>query len=90
MEGHSSNPPPPPPSFIKRGDDFLKFGNKGGDKFFSGKGGVGILNFHKKEQYQNDFQFEFSKSFFKISKHKIRGPFLPVGTNIHILNHNIG
>ena len=32
--------------------------------------------------------FEFSKSFFKISKHK--GPFLLVGTNMHVLNHNIG
>ena len=34
--------------------------------------------------------FEFSKSFFKISKHKIRAPFLLVGTNMHILNLNIG
>ena len=33
---------------------------------------------------------EFSKSFFKISKHKIRAPFLVVGTNIHIFNPNIG
>ena len=34
--------------------------------------------------------FEFSKSFFKISKHKITAPFLLVGTNIHILNLVIG
>ena len=34
--------------------------------------------------------FEFSKSFFKISKHKIKAPFLLVGTNIHTLNLNIG
>ena len=31
------------PPFTKRGIDFLKFGNKGGDKiFFSRKGGVGL------------------------------------------------
>ena len=34
--------------------------------------------------------FEFSKSFFEISKHKIRAPFLLVGTNMHILNLDIG
>ena len=33
---------------------------------------------------------EFSKSFFKISKHKIRAPSLLVGANMHILNLNIG
>ena len=37
-----------------------------------------------------DILFEFSKSFFKISKHKIRAPFLLVGTNMHIMNLNIG
>ena len=34
--------------------------------------------------------FGLSKSFFKISKHKIRAPFLLVGTKMHILNFNIG
>ena len=34
--------------------------------------------------------FEFSKSFFKISKHKMRAPFLLVWTNMHVLNLNIG
>ena len=34
--------------------------------------------------------FEFSKSFFKITKHKIGAPLLLVGTNMHILNLNIG
>ena len=33
--------------------------------------------------------FELLKSFFKISKHNIRAPFLLVGTNMHILNLNI-
>ena len=33
--------------------------------------------------------FEFPKSFFKVSKHKIRAPFLVVETNMHILNLNI-
>ena len=63
---HSSNP-----SLYKTGGiDFFKFGNKHGDEifFWKGKGwtkgGVGggwfftfILNFHKKEEYWNDFQF---------------------------------
>ena len=54
------------------GIDFLKFGNKGGDEIFFleregwTKGGdclerggffTFILNFHEKEEYQNDFQF---------------------------------
>ena len=34
--------------------------------------------------------FEFSKFFFNISKHKIRAPFLLVGTNMQIMNLNIG
>ena len=34
--------------------------------------------------------FEFSKSFFKIPKHKMRAPFLLVGANMYILNLNIG
>ena len=34
--------------------------------------------------------FEFSESFFKISKHEIRAPFVLVGTNMHALNLNIG
>ena len=47
---------------------FFKFGNKGGDEFFFFRKGGGllrggeefftfILNFHKKEEYENDFQF---------------------------------
>ena len=34
--------------------------------------------------------FEFSKSFFKIGKHKIRAPSLLVGSNMHVLDLNIG
>ena len=34
--------------------------------------------------------FKFSKSFFKILKNKIRALFLLVGTNMHMLNPNIG
>ena len=33
---------------------------------------------------------EFSKSFFKISKHKIGAPFLLVGANMDILNLSTG
>ena len=33
--------------------------------------------------------FQFSKSFFKDLKHKIRAPFLLVKTNMRILNLNI-
>ena len=57
-----------PPAFI----DFLKFGNKYENEFFFRQGGVElkggiaqkggkfftfILDFHKKEEYRNDFQF---------------------------------
>ena len=33
---------------------------------------------------------EFSKSFFKILKHKIRAAFLLIGANMHILNLILG
>ena len=69
---HSLNPPHDTPILYKGGVDFLKFGNEGGDKIFflemeglDERGGIAwkggfftfILNFHKKDKYQNDFQF---------------------------------
>ena len=50
-----------------------------------------ILNFNKKRNIKMISNlFEFSKSFFQISKHKIRAPFLLAGTNMLVLNLNIG
>ena len=77
---YSSNPSP----FYKGGTDFLKFDNKGGNEtFFLEREGVGLKG-------GIEFSKSFSKSFFKIPKHKIRALFLLIGTNMHILNLNIG
>ena len=63
----------------------------GGDCLEKGGLFTFILNFHKMRNIKMISNlFEFSKSFFTTSKRKIRAPFLLVGTNMHILNLNIG